>query len=243
MSSMPTDPPQLSVIVFAFNEAENIPAVLAELRAWLLANVPDSEVVFVDDGSSDGTAEAAAKALHGFPHRVVTHAKNSGIGAALKTGVRASRGEWVTFLPADGQIAPDAIATLMAARRDDTEVVFSVYADRNDGLHRKVLSWGVRTLIRTIHGVPMRSDGPYLFRRVLFDPEQLTPDSFFLNFEFPLRVVRAQLPFETVTISCRPRLAGQSKSAKLSQVTKVGRELLELRVRTTREAVRRALGS
>ena len=184
-------PPQLSVIVFAFNEAENIPAVLAELRAWLLANAPDSEVVFVDDGSSDGTAEAAAKALHGFPHRVVTHAKNSGIGAALKTGVRASRGEWVTFLPADGQIAPDAIATLMAARRDDTEVVFSVYADRDDGLHRKVLSWGVRTLIRGIHGVPMRSDGPYLFRRVLFDPEQLTPDSFFLNFEFPLRVVRA----------------------------------------------------
>ena len=125
--------------------------------------------------------------------------------------------------------------------REDLDTM-AIYA-RNDGLHRKVLSWGVRTLIRTIHGVPMRSDGPYLFRRVLFDPEQLTPDSFFLNFEFPLRVVRAQLPFETVTISCRPRLAGQSKSAKLSQVTKVGRELLELRVRTTREAVRRALGS
>ena len=93
MSSMPTDPPPLSVIVFAFNEAENIPAVLAELRAWLLANVPDSEVVFVDDGSRDGTGEAAERALHGFPHRVVTHAVNSGIGAALKTGVRASRRE------------------------------------------------------------------------------------------------------------------------------------------------------
>lgn len=236
------DCPALTVIVFAYNEAENVPTVLAELRAWLVAHVPSAEVVFVDDGSSDGTGDAARRALSGYRHRVVTHARNSGIGAALKSGVRASRGSWVTFLPADGQIAPDALETLMAARRDETEVVFSVYADRDDGIHRKVLSWGVRALIRGLHGVPMRSDGPYLFRRELFVPEQLAPDSFFLNFEFPLRVVRAGLPYETVTISCRPRLAGQSKSAKLSAVLKVGRELVELRARTTREALVRALG-
>jgi hypothetical protein len=121
-------------------------------------------------------------------------------------------------------------------------VVFSVYERRDDGLHRTLLSWGVRTLIRGVHGVPMRSDGPYLFRRELFEPEQLAPDSFFLNFEFPIRVVRARLPYETVTISCRPRLAGHSKSASLSRVLDVGRDLVDLRVRTAKEAWSRALG-
>ncbi|MCB9626703.1 MAG: glycosyltransferase family 2 protein [Sandaracinaceae bacterium] len=238
----PGDAPSLSVILLAYNEIEAISAVTRELRAWLEANVPGAELIVVDDGSTDGTGEAAARELQGFPHTVLTHARNSGIGAAIKTGVHASRAAWVTFLPADGQIAPEAIGTMLAARREDTEVVFTVYSDRDDGLHRKILSWGVRALILGIHGVPMRSDGPYLFRRALFVPEQLAPDTFFLNFEFPMRVVRAQLPFETVTISCRPRLAGQSKSANVSAVVKVARELLELRARTAREALDRALG-
>ena len=238
----PVGTPSLSVILLAYNEAENVSVVVEELRAWLSLHVPDAEIIFVDDGSSDATALAAERALDGCAHRVLRHERNRGIGAAIKTGVHAALADWVTFLPADGQIAPEAIATLMAARSDDTQVVFSVYNHRDDGLHRKVLSWGVRALIRGIHGVLMRSDGPYLFRRALLVPEQLQPDTFFLNFEFPMRVVRAGLPFETVTISCRPRLAGHSKSANVSAVLRVGRELLELRVRTTREALARTRG-
>ena len=62
---------------------------------------------------------------------------------------RAARAPWVTFLPADGQIGPDAIATLRsAAATAHADVVFSVYADRDDGVDRKVLSFGVRALVR-----------------------------------------------------------------------------------------------
>ena len=53
----------LSVILFAFNEEANIGPVLTELRAWLSQHEPTAEVVFVDDGSSDRTAEEAQKAL------------------------------------------------------------------------------------------------------------------------------------------------------------------------------------
>ena len=171
-------------------------------------------MIFVDDGSTDGTADAAARALDAFPHTLLQHPENRGIGAALKTAVGAARGRWVTFLPADGQIAPDAIATLRAAAsgRADVQVVFSVYDDRDDGWDRTLLSWGVRTLIRLVHGVRIASDGPYLFRRALFDPDQLKPDTFFLNFELPIRAASAGLVTETVTIACRPRRAGRSKS-------------------------------
>jgi len=236
-------PIELSVIVFAYNERENVAAVLGELRGWLEANEPWAEIVVVDDGSSDGTADAARAALEGARGIVVRHGFNRGIGAALKTGVRQARGGWITFMPADGQIEPRAIGTLReAAEHTGADVVLSVYDHRDDGVSRKILSWGVRALITVVHGVRLRSDGPYLFRRGLFIPEELPPDTFFLNFEFPIRALAAGLPVATVTIACRQRLAGRSKSTGLRRVAGVARDLVGLRVRRVREGLRRAAG-
>jgi len=229
----------LSIVVFAFDEEENIAAVLGELRAWLDVHEPGAELVFVDDGSRDHTREEAARALAGTRAVVLRHERNRGIGAALKTGVAAASGAFVTFLPADGQIAPDAIRTLRDAQREaGADVVLSVYDHRDDGLDRKLLSAGVRALITLVHGVRLHSDGPYLFRRSLFLAEQLPPDTFFLNFEFPIRVLAAGLRVATVTIACRPRRAGFSKSTGLRRVAGVARDLLGLRVRRLREAAR-----
>jgi dolichol-phosphate mannosyltransferase len=232
--------PELSVVIFAFNEEANIAPVLDELAQWLTDNEGAAEVVFVDDGSSDETSKEAAKALAGVPHQLLRHETNRGIGAALKTGVRAAKGNWVTFLPADGQIAPAAIGTLRAAATSErSDVVFSVYDHRDDGLHRKVLSAGVRGLILLVHGVRMQSDGPYLFRRDLFDADKLLPDTFFLNFEFPIRMLGAGVATSVVTIECRPRRSGQSKSTGLKRIYGVAQDLVDLRVRRLREALGR----
>ncbi|MFK7990714.1 MAG: glycosyltransferase family 2 protein [Sandaracinaceae bacterium] len=228
--------PPLSVILFALNEEENIASVLGELVEWLDVHIPDAEVVFVDDGSQDGTLEAAKRALSGFRHTTRRHARNGGIGAALKTGVRAARGDWVTFLPADGQIEPAAIDTLRDAATPGVHVVFSVYDHRNDGLDRTVLSAGVRGLIRAVHGVTMRSDGPYLFRRSIFLPDELPPDSFFLNFELPIRALAAGLSTRVVTIRCRPRQAGHSKSTGIKRIVSVAKDLADLRRRRVTRA-------
>lgn len=235
--------PSLSIVVLAYNEEENIGPVLGELFTWLDDHEANAEVVIVDDGSADATADRAEEALGKRAGRVVRHGVNRGMGAGLKTGVTHSRAPWVTFLPADGQIAPEAIGTLRGAADDDTDVVLSVYADRSDGLHRAILSFGVRALILAVHGVRMESDGPYLFRRALFVPEDLPPNSFFLNFEFPIRATGAGLSLRTVTIRCRPRRAGQSKTAAVRKVATVGRELLDLRARALREWAKRARGS
>ena len=79
----------------------------------------------------------------------------------------------------------------------------------------------------------MRSDGPYLFGRELFDPDLLVPDTFFLNFEFPIRMLR-----EGATPSWRSSLPaapfGHSKSTGL-RVAGVARDLVSLRLRLSRE--------
>jgi glycosyltransferase involved in cell wall biosynthesis len=233
----------LSIIVFAYNEAENVAGVLAELLRYLEAHHPGSEIVFVDDGSRDGTFEAAQAALLGAPAgppaQLLRHETNRGIGAALKSGVVRCHGEWVTFMPADGQIEPAALSTLLAAADGGkTDVVFSTYEQRDDGWHRRVLSFGVRALVFCVHGVVLRCEGPYLFRRELFRPEQLPPDSFFLNFEFPIRMLLAGRPTANVVIRCRQRRAGVSKSTGLRRIAGVARDLLDFRLRRLREARR-----
>lgn len=226
----------LSLVVFAYNEEENVPRVLPAILAWLHGRGAPYELVFVDDGSTDGTRAAAEAVLAGDAGgRIVRHAQNRGIGAALKTGTAAATLGWVSFLPCDGQIAAEDIGKLCdAAERERVRLVFSVYRARDDGLHRKVLSAGVRGLIRGLFGVTMRSDGPYLFARELFRPEELPSDTFFLNFEFPLRMLRAREPHATVTIECLPRVAGSSKSTQWKRIAGVARDLIDLRWRMLR---------
>lgn len=97
------DPRTVSVVIPACNEAGAIASVIAELRAaadW-------HEIIVVDDGSEDGTADAAS----GAGARVVRHPYNKGNGAAVKSGLRAATGEFILIIDGDGQHKPaDAIA-------------------------------------------------------------------------------------------------------------------------------------
>ncbi|MFO0646692.1 MAG: glycosyltransferase family 2 protein [Polyangiales bacterium] len=227
----------LSLVVFAFNEEESVPHVLPEILAWLRARTHPWELVFVDDGSADRTLELARTVVGDDPRcKVFSLGANRGIGGALKAGVRSASMPWVTFLPCDGQIPVGELDVLLrAADARGVDVVFSVYRDRDDGMLRKVLSAGVRGLIRAVHGVTMRSDGPYLFRRALFNARELAPDTFFLNFEFPIRVLRRGVSYAVETIECVPRQRGVSKSARLKVVGRVARDLVDLRLRLARE--------
>ncbi|MDL1951704.1 glycosyltransferase [Acidobacteria bacterium ACD] len=94
----------LSIVVPAFNEEQRLPASLSRIAAWLAARTPplSAEVLVVDDGSADGTARVAQdSATPAFPLRVVRHDANRGKGAAVRTGVLASRGRWVLVTDAD----------------------------------------------------------------------------------------------------------------------------------------------
>jgi dolichol-phosphate mannosyltransferase len=227
-------PLPLALVVFAYNEAENVPTVLPEILTWLATRGAPFELLFVDDGSRDATAAAARAVLGDRPGtKVISHARNGGIGAALKTGVRAASLPWVTFLPCDGQIAPNELDNLLAAAERDASVdlVFSVYRDRDDGWHRSLFSATIRALIRALFGVNIRSEGPYLFKRARFDPDLLEPDTFFLNFEFPIRALRDGQAHQVVAIHCQPRRAGKSKSTGLKRIAGVARDLVSLRLR------------
>src|SRR5690348_717487 len=99
-----TRPWSLSLIIPAYNEEAGIRTALEEADHALAQLTPDYEIIVVDDGSHDGTAQAVADAMRHFPHvRVLRHAENRGYGAALCTGFEAARYERVAFTDADCQ--------------------------------------------------------------------------------------------------------------------------------------------
>jgi len=102
-----TTKPTMSIVVPAFNEAENISIVLESLVS--LGSNDEIEIIVVDDGSSDRTAEVAAN----FPVIVLRHPYNKGYGAALKTGLARAQGDLIIFFDADGQHRPEDIHRLL----------------------------------------------------------------------------------------------------------------------------------
>jgi glycosyltransferase involved in cell wall biosynthesis len=132
--------PWLSVVVPAFDEEENLPTLHREISAALDKVAKPAEIVFVDDGSRDGSLRAMQELAAEDPRvRVVALDGNHGQSAALEAGFRAVRGEVVATLDADLQNDPADIPRLLA-HLDRADVVNGVRADRRDTRVRKLSS-------------------------------------------------------------------------------------------------------
>ena len=132
----------LSVVVPVKDEAANVGPLAREIAA-AIAGEPESEIIFVDDGSADGTAEALTALKSELPSlRVIRHGANLGQSRAIRTGVRAARAEIVVTLDGDGQNDPADIPKLLAELRKDDRIgmVSGVRARRQDKLCRKLAS-------------------------------------------------------------------------------------------------------
>jgi len=171
---------ELSVILPAFNESALIEASLIRLGRYLdqiaAGSAPWSswEVIVVDDGSSDGTGEAARAASGADPRiQVITHARNGGKGAAIRSGVERARGAWIVVTDADLSYALEDIGrTVSVLRGDGAGGGFDmVTGDRRhpDSLvelppstaarrvgRRQTLSSAFNTLVRSAFGVSWR---------------------------------------------------------------------------------------
>lgn len=106
---------RISVIIPAKNEAPSISTVITQIRQL----IPDAEIIVVNDGSSDNTAQLAEAA----GAQVISHPYSKGNGAAIKTGARAASGDVLVFMDADGQHDPTDIPRLLSGLDDGHDMV------------------------------------------------------------------------------------------------------------------------
>ncbi|MBK8752458.1 MAG: glycosyltransferase family 2 protein [Candidatus Competibacteraceae bacterium] len=119
---------KISVILPARNEAANLRPLLEKLTAQL----PGTEIVVVDDGSTDGTAAVCQE----YGVRVVTHPYSMGNGAAVKAGARRATGDVLVFMDADGQHDPADIPRLLAKLAEGYAMAVGARRDHSQA------SWG-----------------------------------------------------------------------------------------------------
>ena len=124
--------PRLSCVVPCWNEAENLAHLLPLLGATLAELTPEWEVVLVDDGSTDGTAEMLADWSQQAGFRVLQLSRNFGKEAALTAGLQAAQGDVVVMMDADMQHSPALISTMLRHWQAGAEVVYAVRRSRAD---------------------------------------------------------------------------------------------------------------
>jgi glycosyltransferase involved in cell wall biosynthesis len=172
----------LTVVMPVYNEAAALRGVLDDITSHVLDAVAGSELVVVDDNSTDDSASILADARSRDPRiRVLTNAVNRGHGPSVRRGIDESTGDWILHLDSDGQFEL-AEFPLLWERVDGHDLVLGVRNDRHDPAHRIVLTQATRALASIMARHPIRdANTPFrLVRRSLFDhlrPE-IPPDTF-----------------------------------------------------------------
>ena len=198
-------PDSVTIVLPAFNEAESIGQVVTALRAA----APWHEVLVIDDGSTDGTGQAAQDA----GARVVRHPYNKGNGAAIKTAIRSAGSDWIVIVDADGQHRP-ADAARLAGRLGEYDLVIGARDPRTQAtsgrrLGNAVLNWLAGYL--TDRAIPDLTSGFRAARReYLLEFIHLLPNGFSTPTTTTLAFIKAGYNVAFESIGALPRV-GTSK--------------------------------
>lgn len=215
----------------AYNEAQTLHRTCEEILAvCALLDVP-SELVIIDDGSTDGTEQQADTLARIDPRvRVVHHAPNRGLGGVYRTGFREVRGHYVTFFPADGQFPADIIADFLP-RMQDCDMVLGYLPRGTRTVVAEALSSGERLLYRMLLGRFPRFQGILMFRRALLDLYPLKSEGrgWAVLMELVIRSARAGHRLVSVPTKVRARTHGESKVNNVRTIWSNARQVLALR--------------
>lgn len=205
---------EFSVIVPCFNEEEAIADTLDELTRHLGAT-RQYEIIVVNDGSSDATASVLSGLVEQMPAvRVITHVQNRGYGAALKTGVRASKAPLIAITDADGTYPNERLLELIDLCADyDMVVGARTAADVQYSRIRAVPKYFLRRWVSWIarQPVPDINSGMRVFRKSLAEEFLgILPDSFSFTITITLAMLTTyrRVLFEPISYKVR---VGKSK--------------------------------
>ncbi len=202
---METSGEHLSIIIPAFNEAETIQGVIRQLKTAF----PVSEIIVVDDASSDATSEEARK---GGADLVLRHKRNRGYGSSIKDGARRATGSYIATYDADGQHDPASLKILWD-EAVDREMVVGARSARNQNPGRlvgKILLFRVANMLAG-EKIKDLNSGLRIIRKDVFEEYALLlPDGFSLSTTITLAMLKDNRDVHFIPVEVKPRAGGKS---------------------------------
>lgn len=218
---------ELSLVMPAYNEAAGIENSLREANTALGTFAARFEIVVVDDGSRDDTADRVTRLIAECPQvRLIRHGQNRGYGAALRSGFTAARCERIAFTDADAQFHLEDLGRLVELT-DQYDVAVGYRMQRQDPWRRRFLSWGYNRIVSALLGTGVRDCDCALkvFRREALMCLLPEASNFFVNTEMLSRAKAQGISVVELGVRHRARRFGSS-TVSLWEVPRTLRTLI-----------------
>lgn len=217
----------LSVILPAYNEEEVIADTVKTVLSTIIDWMDDFEILVVNDGSKDRTAEVVASIADVEPRvRLLDHPVNQGYGAALVTGFESATKDLIFFMDSDGQFDFADLARFFPLI-EDYDAVLGYREHRQDRWMRKLNAWGWKKLVSFFFGLRVRDvDCAFkLYRADFFRHHTLETRGAMINTEVLYKLARAGYTYVEIPVRHLPRRGGKATGAKVRVIARAFREL------------------
>ncbi len=223
--------PSISVFFPCYNDARTIGGLVVEAERQLQQLTADYEIIVVNDGSPDDSAEVLRSLQQRVPRlQVVTHETNRGYGGALRSGFARATKELVFYTDGDGQYDVRELPVLLMLLTDDTHFINGIKMTRQDPAHRVFAGNLHRFLMRWSFWLPVSDvDCDFrLIRRAILDRIDLTSNSGSICVELVKDAQRAGAQFREVSVHHYPRLWGESQFFKPGKILRTYADLARM---------------
>jgi glycosyltransferase involved in cell wall biosynthesis len=223
--------PSISVFFPAYNDGGTIPSMVLTALMTLRELADDYEVIVVNDGSVDYTAQVLAELAARYPElRVIQHEQNQGYGGALRTGFASATKDLIFYTDGDAQYDPREMTLLYKVWGDGVDLVNGYKISRSDPLHRIVIGRIYHWTVKLAFGLRLRDvDCDFrLMRRSIFDTVHLESDSGVICVELMKKVQDAGFRIAEVPVHHYHRAYGKSQFFNFRRIWRTGKQLLAL---------------
>jgi glycosyltransferase involved in cell wall biosynthesis len=213
---MPTSRPAKGLSIFfpAYNDSGTIASLVITALRTARGLTSDFEVIVVNDGSADGTAEILDELARTYPEvRVVHHETNRGYGGALRSGFASATRELVFYTDGDAQYDPAEMEVLWRRFDADVDLVNGYKISRSDPLHRIIIGRVYHHTVKLAFGLTVRDvDCDFrMMRRSIFDKVQLEKNSGVICLEMMKKITDAGFRIAEVPVHHYHRAYGRSQ--------------------------------
>jgi glycosyltransferase involved in cell wall biosynthesis len=232
----------LSIFFPAYNDSGTIASLVITARQTAQRLTSDFEVIVVNDGSADATADIANELARTYPDvRVIHHERNTGYGGALRSGFMGARKDLIFYTDGDAQYDPAELEALWPHMTAGVDLVNGFKISRSDPLHRIIIGRVYHYTVKLLFGLTVRDvDCDFrLMRRSIFDRVQLVENSGVICLEMMKKITDAGFHIAEVPVHHYHRAFGKSQFFNFKRLARtaidVGRlwvQLVILRRRT-----------